>query len=78
MKLSDFHESVVEHYKLKDVAKDGWLYIGVSKGMYGLPQAGILAHKLPEKKLNTRMVYRISNNMWCYKIAVFDQISEFN
>ena len=52
MKLSDFHESVVEYYKLKDIAKDGWVYVEVSKGMYGLPQAGILAQKLLEKRLN--------------------------
>ena len=49
MKLSDFHESVVEHYTLKDIEKDGWVYIEVSKDIYGLPQAGILAQKLLEK-----------------------------
>ena len=27
MKLSDFHESVVEHYTLKDLEKDGWVYV---------------------------------------------------
>ena len=52
MKLSDFHESDVEHYALKNIAKDGWVYVEVSKGMYGLPQAGILAQKLLEKRLN--------------------------
>ena len=52
MKLSDFHESVVEHHKLKDTAKDGWVYVEVSKGMYGLPKAGILAQKLLEQRLN--------------------------
>ena len=43
MKLADFHESVVEHYKLKEIEKDGWVNVEVSKGVYGLPQAGILA-----------------------------------
>ena len=36
MKLSDFHESVVEHYKLKDIAKDGWVY--VSDGIRSVPR----------------------------------------
>ena len=45
MKLSDFHESVVDHYNLKEIAEDGWVYVEVPKGMYGLPQAGSLAQK---------------------------------
>ena len=32
--------------------KDGYLYIEVQKGMYGLPQAGILAQELLEQRLN--------------------------
>ena len=52
MELTDFHESVVEHYKLRDIGKYGWVYVEVSKGMYGLPQAGILAQKLLEERLN--------------------------
>ena len=52
IKLADFYESAVEHYKLKDITKDGCVYVEVSKGMYGLPQAGILAQKLLEERLN--------------------------
>ena len=51
MKLTDFHESVVEHYNLKEISQDGWVYVEVAKGMYGLPQAGILAQKLLEERL---------------------------
>jgi hypothetical protein len=32
--------------------KDGYLYIEVQKGMYGLPHAGILAQELLEQRLN--------------------------
>ncbi len=28
---------------------DGWVYIEIRKGMYGLPQASILANQLLEK-----------------------------
>jgi hypothetical protein len=31
---------------------DGTIYIKIQKGMYGLPQAGILAQNLLEKCLN--------------------------
>ncbi|KAL7482482.1 hypothetical protein ACHAW6_008157 [Cyclotella cf. meneghiniana] len=40
-------------YKLHEKATpDGCVYIKVSKGMYGLPQASSLAHDLLEKRLN--------------------------
>ena len=53
MKLSDLHESVIDHYKLKDKATpDGYVFMAVKKGMYGLPQSGILAQELLEKRLN--------------------------
>ena len=46
IKLAYFHKSMMKHYKLKEIAKDGWMYVEVSKEMYGLPQAGILTQKL--------------------------------
>jgi hypothetical protein len=40
-------------YKLNDKAtSDGLIYIKIQKGMYGLPQAGILAQELLKKRLN--------------------------
>ena len=33
------------HY---NTTKDGYLYLEIRKGMYGLPQAGILTQKLLE------------------------------
>ena len=33
-------------YNLLDfVTPDGWVFFEIRKGMYGLPQAGVLAHK---------------------------------
>ena len=51
LKLADLPEDVIEHYKLKDKVKDGHVYAEIQKGMYGLPQAGILAQELLEKRL---------------------------
>ena len=50
MKLSDFPDSVIKHYQLRQKATaDGHVYVAIKKGMYGLPQAGILAQELLEK-----------------------------
>ena len=53
MKLSDLPAEFVKAYNLtKLVDHNGNVYIKVQKGMYGLPQAGILAHRLLEQRLN--------------------------
>jgi hypothetical protein len=53
MKLSNLPQKFVDLYNLTKIAKDnGNLYIKVQKGMYGLPQAGMLAHRLLEQQLN--------------------------
>lgn len=50
--LSDIPDDVIEEYNLREiVSSDGWAYIEIQKGMYGLPQAGILAQKLLAKRL---------------------------
>ncbi len=37
----------IHQYNLNDlVDEQGWVYIKIQMGMYGLPQAGILANKL--------------------------------
>jgi hypothetical protein len=38
-------------YKLHDKILNGYLYMEIRKGMYGLPQSGILANKLLRKRL---------------------------
>jgi hypothetical protein len=37
---------IIEHYNLLVKAIDGYVYMEICKGMYGLPQAGVLANKL--------------------------------
>ena len=50
LKLSNLPEDFIKQYNLTyKVTKDGYVYIKVCKGMYGLPQAGILAQKLLKK-----------------------------
>jgi hypothetical protein len=43
---------VIKHYNLTNLATpDGYVYCEIQKGMYGLPQAGIIAQQLLEKQL---------------------------
>ena len=61
MKLDMFPDDVIEDYNLRDkVEPNGYVYIEVRKGMYGLPQAGLLAQELFAKRL-AKHGYKQSN-----------------
>ena len=48
MKIENFPDDVINEYNLcEKVTPDGFLYVECRKGIYGLPQAGILARVLP-------------------------------
>jgi hypothetical protein len=52
MKIADFPDDVIEHYQLRDKeSSDGFVYVAIKRGMYGLPQSGILAQELLEQRL---------------------------
>eukprot|EP00804_Cyclotella_cryptica_P006783 CCRYP_019522-RA/>CCRYP_019522-RA protein AED:0.43 eAED:0.43 QI:0/0/0/1/0/0/2/0/364 len=52
LKLSDIPDHIIKLYKLdKLVTTDGYVYVLIQKGMYGLPQAGIIAQQLLKKRL---------------------------
>jgi hypothetical protein len=51
--LKDIPEEVIIEYNLrKKATANGSIYIRAKRGMYGLPQAGLLANELLEKRLN--------------------------
>jgi hypothetical protein len=53
IKTGDIPDKIIVEYNLRDkVSNDGYIYVEIQKGMYGLPQAGILAQELLEKQLN--------------------------
>ncbi len=53
IKIDNEPGEIIKQYNLREkMDKDGYLYIEVQKGMYGLPQAGILAQELLEQLLN--------------------------
>ena len=47
LKLNELRDDVIEEYDLKyKSTPDGFVFVEVRKGIYGLPQAGILEQKL--------------------------------
>ncbi len=47
LRLADMPEDVIAHYKLNNIATpEGYIYCEIQKGMYGLPQAKIIAQQL--------------------------------
>jgi hypothetical protein len=70
IKLSDIPEEVIKEYKLDEKATaDGWIYIEVIRGMYGLPQAGSLGHDLLETRLNAEGYFqsKLVSGLWKHK-----------
>ena len=53
MKLELFPDDIILEYNLRDKVDDkGYVYCEVKRGMYGLPQAGIIAQKLLTTRLH--------------------------
>jgi hypothetical protein len=69
MLLSHFPEEIVQKYNLNKLAVDGWLYIEIRKGMYGLKHAGLLANQLLQTRLAPFGYYlaRHTPGLWLHK-----------
>jgi hypothetical protein len=71
LNISDMPNNVIEHYKLRDiVTPDGHIYCKIQKGMYGLPQAGIIAQELlaDHLKQNGYMQSKTTPGLWLHKM----------
>jgi hypothetical protein len=50
IKITDIPKEIINEYKLNEkVSEDRYVYCDIRKGMYGLPQAGIIAQELLEE-----------------------------
>jgi hypothetical protein len=69
MLLSCFPEEIIQKYNLNNLAVDGWVYIEIRKGMYGLKQAGLLANQLLQTRLAPFGYYlaRHTPGLWLHK-----------
>ena len=59
MPISLFPPDIIKHYQLESKIRKGYVYMEIRKGMYGLPQAGILANKLLKKRLAKHGYYEL-------------------
>ncbi len=82
IKITDIPEEVIKHYKLREiVTEDRYIYCEIRKGMYGLPQAGIIVQELFQERL-AKVGYhqsKIVPGLWtqktrntCFTIVVDD------
>jgi hypothetical protein len=69
MLLSRFPEEIIQKYNLNALAINGWVYIEIRKGMYGLKQAGLLANQLLQTRLAPFGYYpaRHTPGLWLHK-----------
>jgi hypothetical protein len=69
MLLSRFPEEIIQKYNLNALAVDGWVYIVIRKGMYGLKQAGLLSNQLLQTRLAPFVYYpsRHTPGLWLHK-----------
>ena len=70
IKLSDIPDEIIKEYKLKEKAtSNGFVFIEAVRGMYGLPQSGLLANQLLEKRLNKHGYYqsKLVPGLWKHK-----------
>jgi hypothetical protein len=67
--LSRFPEEIIQKYNLNALAVDGWVYIEIRKGIYGLKQAGLLANQLLQTRLAPFGYYPARHNpgLWLHK-----------
>ena len=67
MRIALIPEDIIEHYNLRSKEKNGYVYLEIRKGMYGLPQSGILANKLLKKRLATAGYYELPHTPGLWK-----------
>ena len=61
---------IIAHYNLNNLAdKDGWIYMEIIQGMYGLPQAGIIEKNLLTQILSNHGYYQTKKNQDCVDVC---------
>ena len=62
-------QEIVDEYDLTPLVHKGHVYLKIRQGMYGLPQAGILANQLLTKRLEPQGYYQCSHTpgLWRHK-----------
>ena len=81
MKLDILPNEIIKIYNLRDIFHNEYVYFKIKMGMYGLPESGILANKLLNKRLGTHGYYKyqftpgLYRHVWCpimFRLVVDD------
>ena len=67
IKVELIPEEIITQYDLQKKIHNGFIYCEVRKGMYGLPQAGMIANKLLQKRLKTKGYYQVKHTPGLWK-----------
>ncbi len=67
MPLSLFPDDIIVHYNLLEKVLNGFVYMKIRRGMYGLPQAGILANKLLKTCLTCHEYFEVPHTPGLWK-----------
>ncbi|KAL7476413.1 hypothetical protein ACHAW6_002279 [Cyclotella cf. meneghiniana] len=69
LKYDILPEEIIAKYGLAQKVLNGWVFVHIEKGMYGLPQAGLLANKLLASRLDTHGYYQcqFTPGLWHHK-----------
>jgi hypothetical protein len=65
--ISYLPDDIIEHYNLRNKTHNGYVYVRISKGMYGLKQAAILAHQQLSRNLQKYGYYHIPGTAGLWK-----------
>jgi hypothetical protein len=60
-------DAFIEAYNLRPKVYKGYIYMEIRKGMYGLPQSGLLANKLLRKRLKPHGYFEVPNTPGLWK-----------
>ena len=69
MPINLIPDKIIRQYALNEKCKNGFVYMEIICGMYGLPQAGILANKLLRQRLELHGYYEVEHTpgLWRHR-----------
>ena len=72
MPIALIPEHFIEQYNLREKAVNGYIYMGIRMGIYGLPPAGILANKLLKERIGKHGYYEVQHTPGLFKYITKD------
>ena len=69
IKQSDIPQELIEEYNPTQLVQNGWIYFGIFRGCYGLPQSGTIANDLLRIRLEKVGYYKAATTpgIWHHK-----------